>query len=253
MTAAAEHEFDAAIAEAWPAAIVDRDRVPGWELRSTFGVTRRANSVRFLATVDDPAAALAEASAWFRSAGANPTALISDQSPGGDAVREIAAADSGREISTTVVLSMPIVVEAPTDSSGTGVARRDELDEAWFETHLALGGRGDTPDVRRALAHLLRPGRPTAYLRIDLGSSVVGVAQVVAVDRLAVVQCVAVDPSYRRQGHARRLMLAGLDAAASLGADALVIAVEADNTAARRLYDDLGAIESHRYRYVEWN
>ena len=58
-------------------------------------------------------------------------------------------------------------------------------------------------------------------------------------DRSTIIANVAVHPDYRRQGIARRLMVAALEQVAQRG-DAAVLQVEADNVPALALYRDLG-------------
>jgi ribosomal protein S18 acetylase RimI-like enzyme len=57
---------------------------------------------------------------------------------------------------------------------------------------------------------------------------------------IAHIAQVVVDPSHRRQGLGRRLLLSAAARAASLGAKRLTLIVSGHNTAARALYSSLG-------------
>jgi ribosomal protein S18 acetylase RimI-like enzyme len=63
------------------------------------------------------------------------------------------------------------------------------------------------------------------------------------------VHALAVDPAYRRRGHARALLAALLRWGAARGGAVVWLHVETDNAAASALYDDLGFTTHHSCRY----
>jgi ribosomal protein S18 acetylase RimI-like enzyme len=65
-----------------------------------------------------------------------------------------------------------------------------------------------------------------------------------------VLDALAVDPDQRRQGLATQVLAELLDWAASRGALTAVLQVETDNPGAVRLYERLGFVTHHTYRYL---
>ena len=65
-----------------------------------------------------------------------------------------------------------------------------------------------------------------------------------------VLDAIAVDADHRRQGLATRVVAELLDWAASQGARTAMLQVETDNPAAVRLYEGLGFVTHHTYRYL---
>ncbi len=85
-------------------------------------------------------------------------------------------------------------------------------------------------------------------VRADLEGRATGVA---AYDRDWVgFRGIHVDPAYRREGLALRVMAALLEWGAEQGATTAYLQVLGDNTAALGLYERLGFSEHHRYRYL---
>ncbi|QIK71391.1 GNAT family N-acetyltransferase [Propioniciclava coleopterorum] len=86
-------------------------------------------------------------------------------------------------------------------------------------------------------------GSPRACVLIEPGAT--GPAGVIAFSvagDTADLNRVIVAPDARRAGVARRLVLAGLTWAAEAGASQVMLEVEADNAAARALYDHVGFV-----------
>ncbi|MGA8543058.1 MAG: GNAT family N-acetyltransferase [Thermoplasmata archaeon] len=62
-----------------------------------------------------------------------------------------------------------------------------------------------------------------------------------------------VDPAYRRRGHARYLLRWGLRALWALGYERVRLWVTASNVSARRLYDSVGFLVTHRAVIYRWD
>jgi ribosomal protein S18 acetylase RimI-like enzyme len=101
----------------------------------------------------------------------------------------------------------------------------------------------------------LPPSVAAAELRIegDLATASVGdrATGVVAVDGdWAGFRSIAVDPGHRRQGLGLAVMVALVEWSAERGATTAYLQVLGDNAPALALYDRLGFVEHHRYRYL---
>ena len=123
------------------------------------------------------------------------------------------------------------------------VELHDRPDDAWWE--LALG-REPTPDERWVLDPGPARGPRTAFGLVP-GAGVIRAALLgdhLHLSRLSVV------PSARRVGAGTRLTAAAAAWGREHDARWTVLQVALQNTAARALYDALGATEHHRYRYL---
>jgi ribosomal protein S18 acetylase RimI-like enzyme len=211
-------------------------------MRAADGFTGRANSTL---TCGDPGvpipSALTVAEGFAREHGIKPTAHVVKGSP---QEAEIEAAG------WHVDLDHPggaesLVMTGPLEKFADGVAESRDL-PGWWE--LAAGS-----EVSTAQRHVLGSGGNVCFASITENGSKNG--PVVAAVRGAVVEDVlhvarlAVRPSHRRQGLARRLMgeLAGWGL--EQGATTCVLQVAEHNEPAIRLYEELGCTEHHRYRY----
>ena len=76
----------------------------------------------------------------------------------------------------------------------------------------------------------------------DAAGAVRGVATFSAVADVADLNRVVVSPEVRRAGIGRRLVLAGLEWAAAMGAHQVMLEVEAGNTGAIALYEQVGFV-----------
>ena len=116
-------------------------------------------------------------------------------------------------------------------------------DDAWWA--LALG-REPTPDERSVLDPGPARGPRTAFGLVPG----VGVIRAAVVDDHLHLSRLAVVPTARRTGVGTRLTAAAPGGGREHGARWAVLQVALQNTAARALYDALGATEHHRYRYL---
>jgi len=229
-------------ADAWPARV---DRPLGaWRLRAAGGFTGRANAAL---AVGDPGipmpAALDAARAFAAEHGVPPRVHVPMGSPWD---RAVAAAgwvlDAGHEAGAEVAVLVADVERLAAASDHT-VLPADRPDDAWWA--LALG-REPTPDERWVLDPGPARGPRTAFGLVP-GAGVIRAAVVddhLHLSRLAVV------PSARRTGVGTRLTAAAAAWGREHGARWAVLQVALQNTAARALYDALGATEHHRYRYL---
>jgi ribosomal protein S18 acetylase RimI-like enzyme len=256
-------------ADAWPARI---DRPLGaWRLRAAGGFTGRANAAL---AVGDPGIPVPDAldavrafaakhgvpprvhvptgSPWDRAvaaagwtldaaheAGAEVAVLVAD-------VERLAAAPARTATDHTALRSHDAATRPPEQHYGSevrNVVLADRPDDAWWA--LALD-REPTPDERWVLDPGPARGPRTAFGLVP-GAGVIRAAVVgdhLHLSRLAVV------PAARRAGVGTRLTAAAAAWGRERGARWAVLQVALHNTAARGLYDALGATEHHRYRYL---
>ncbi|MET9228294.1 GNAT family N-acetyltransferase [Lentzea sp. NPDC003310] len=223
-------------ARAWPALA----EVPlgNWWMRAAEGFTGRANSTL---TCGDPGMPIPDAlklvQRFARDHGIKPTAHVVNGSP----------AESGVEAAGwRVDLDHPggaesLVMTGPLEKFADGVVESRDL-PGWWE--LTAGS-----EITTAQRHVLGSGPNVCFASIVVDGVVVAAVRGAVVEDVLHVARLAVRPSHRRQGLARRLMgeLAGWGL--TQGATTCVLQVAEHNEAAIRLYEELGCTEHHRYRY----
>jgi N-acetylglutamate synthase len=237
---AAVARLEGLCADAWPAA-VDR-RLGAWRLRAAGGFTGRANGAL---AVGDPGLpvpqALGVVDAFAAAHGTTPRVQVPVGSPWDRAVADAgwvldAGHAAGAEVAVLVADAAHLAVPAE-----DGVRFTERADAAWWA--LALG-RDPTPAERGVLDP--GPPLPTGFGRVD-GA---GVIRAVVVDDHVHLSRLAVAPHARRAGVATRLTAAAAAWGRDRGARWAVLQVALDNAPARALYERLGAVEHHRYRYL---
>jgi ribosomal protein S18 acetylase RimI-like enzyme len=230
-------------ADAWPAQV---DRTLGaWRLRAAGGYTGRANGALALGDPGLPMpAALDEVRRFAREHDVPARVQVPVGSPWDRAV----AAEGwvlnvghakGAEVS---VLVAPVAEAEPPQAARIEMASRPS-DEWW---RLAVGG-SPTPAQQRVLA-----GAPdTAFgLLRDSDAAVLGQVRAALVDDHVHISMLEVVPAARRRGHATALLAAAGAWGRERGARWAVLQVALQNDGARSLYDRLGYVEHHRYRYL---
>jgi N-acetylglutamate synthase len=226
-------------ADAWPAPV---DRPLGaWRLRAAGGFTGRANAALALG---DPGLPVADALDAVRAFAAEHGIGPRVHAPIGSRWdRAVTAAgwvlESGHEAGAEVavlVVDLDRLTRAADD-----VQLADRPSAQWWA--LALG-REPTPDERFVLDP--REGVPTAFGTVP-GIGAIRAAHVV--DHLHLSR-LTVRPDGRRAGVATRLTAAAARWGRERGARWGVLQVALHNTAARALYEGVGAVEHHRFRYL---
>ncbi|WP_394613826.1 GNAT family N-acetyltransferase [Lentzea sp. JNUCC 0626] len=223
-------------ARAWPALA----EVPlgNWLMRAAEGFTGRANSTL---TCGDPGIPIPDAliavERFAREHGIKPTAHVVNGS-----LAEPAIEAAGWRVD----LDHPggsesLVMTGPLEKFAQGVAESRDL-PGWWE----LTAGSETTAAQR---HVLGSGGNVCFASIEDNGTVIAAVRGAVVEDLLHVARLAVRPSHRRQGLARRLMgeLAGWGL--EQGATTCVLQVAEHNEPAIRLYEDLGCTEHHRYRY----
>ena len=225
-------ELERIASRGWPPS----ESVPlgDWTLRAAGGFTRRANSVLVAGDPGGPLAeALASVARWYAERGLTPWLQVPDGSPhgaGADALGWVREAD-------TLIRTAPL---APLTSLAPGaeVALSRTPDAAWLASYHRTG------DLAEAALKVVSGG-PSVWFATMPGA----IGRAVVDGRWALFGAVEVEPAFRRRGLATAVMGALARQACAEGATAAYLQVEADNAAARALYDGLGFTDHHGYHY----
>ncbi|WP_040710728.1 N-acetylglutamate synthase, CG3035 family [Nocardia takedensis] len=245
--------LESAAAFGWPG--IEHTWIDGWFVRAGYGFTDRANSA---VPVGDseyraPAGPLREETArklaeWY-SVRSLPVRLALPD-------RLVPVPEGWRVRKETVVLGIDI--ETFVLPQGPPMVRIFPApDAAWLDMHHRQGepegSRIDLPPVPEVL---------TAVHEGELGFAALGVPQPIAIARGALttapderrwvgITCVAVAAEHRRHGLAALVCAELLRWGRDRGATHAYVQVDAANTGALALYQDLGFVQHHHYRYAE--
>jgi ribosomal protein S18 acetylase RimI-like enzyme len=165
---------------------------------------------------------------------AHTDVLVRDLGPTGpgDGARSGTAGGGAERAAASLPPARVVVADAP--------------DAAWVSTWLGVKGQADA-----GLARQLLGGSPALYLTAVEQGAPVGVLRAAFAEDWVGLSCLVVVPAARRRGLARRLTVAALAHAAERGARRAFLQVEVTNSAAARLYADLGFRPAERYHYRE--
>lgn len=232
-------------AATWPPLrVVDAE---GWRVGLSGGVTRRAGSVLALSDVADLPDAVDRVERLYREDGAPAVFRIGDAgNPVGLGAELDARGYAVAAVTDVLVRDLTAggVPDAGALDDGLVVRAADAPDEAWLD--LWLGGKGGAREPSRAIVR----GAPALYLTAaDAAGTDVAVLRAAPVDDWVALSCLQVAPAARRRGVGRALTRQALALAADGGARRAFLQVEAENTAALRLYATLGFRPAHRYAY----
>jgi ribosomal protein S18 acetylase RimI-like enzyme len=231
-------------ADAWPAQ--HERRLGEWRLRAAGGYTGRANSAL---AVGDPGVPLPDALAAVRAFagehGLGPRAQVPIGSPWDRAVEA-----TGWVLETEHAAGAEVSVMV-TDLADLAAPRHVvDLPERPVDAWWRLAG---PPEPTPAQRHVLDPGgdpRTAFALARDAAGGAVGRLRATVVADHLHLSVLDVLPAARRQGLATSLLGAAAGWGRAHGARWAVLQVALQNTTARALYDRLGFVEHHRYRYL---
>lgn len=225
------------LAQAWPG--LEQVRMVGWTLYLGDGFSQRANSAH---ATGDPGRPLSEALAgitgFYRDRGIGPAVQVARRVGEAEGALEDALRGGGWApgIETFVMTRALAGLDA---LALDGLAWADSPDATWlaFEpsdhpSRVAVLTAGDA-----RFGTLTLDGRPTGCVRLGL------------TDDWAVIGGVFVDPAARCAGHGRALTIGAMARARILGARFAALQVKEPNVVARSLYESLGFVTHHGYRY----
>jgi ribosomal protein S18 acetylase RimI-like enzyme len=231
-------------ADAWPAQ-VDRP-LGGWRLRAAGGYTGRANAALAIGDPGMPVpAALEVVRAFAREHGIPARVQVPVGSPWDRAVAAQGwVLDAGHEAGAEVaVLVGPLAAGTPDPR----VALPERPSDEWWR--LGAGRQDPTPAQRHVLDPGGAPRTAFALLRGADGTAMGQMRATVVEDHLH-LSWLEVVPAARRQGLASALVASAGAWGHGHGARWGVLQVALKNTGAIALYDRLGYVEHHRYRYL---
>jgi ribosomal protein S18 acetylase RimI-like enzyme len=229
---------------AWPAAEVRE--LEGWRLRSTAGVTRRANSV-WPNRITGPLPLdrrLDEAEAFY--AGRRLPALYQITTIATPAGLDDALAARGYSIEAPVAVEVAATRDL-TLATSVETRLEEQPSPAWFELSAHRGRFAAVADVYRGLLDRLRGRALYATALLDGVPAAVGLG-VTDGDWLGVFSMLTL-PACRRRGLGTAVLAALAGAARTRGLQHLYLQVELENDAARALYQRAGFREAYRYHY----
>jgi N-acetylglutamate synthase len=251
---AAVSRLESLCADAWPAQ--HERRLGGWRLRAAGGYTGRANSALAIGDPGLPIGPALDAVREFAAEhGIGPRVQAPIGSPWDSAVSRagwVLEADhaAGAEVSVMVVGLAALAAARPTAQGGTAEGGAVELPERPSDPWWRLGGGADPAPAQR---HVLDPGGDPrtafALARGDDGEPVGRLRATVVADHLH-LSWLDVLPAVRRRGVGSALLGAAAGWGREHGARWGVLQVALHNTGARAVYDRLGFVEHHRYRYL---
>ncbi|MEU3723793.1 GNAT family N-acetyltransferase [Streptomyces sp. NPDC031705] len=238
--AASFEELARITARAWQP--LESEPLGEWTLRAAAGFTRRANSALALGDPGIPVGeALERVTSWYAERG---LPAYVQAATGAAGTQELLCAELERrgwvnEVSAQVRIGALAPV-GDLDADGVDAVRLTrEPDEEW----LARYGRVRDPEpARRVLVE-----GPSVWFASLGGGRAIG--RLVVDGRWAGFAAVTVAPEHRRRGLARAVMTALARRALEEGASAAWLQVEADNPAARALYDGMGFTTHHAYHH----
>jgi ribosomal protein S18 acetylase RimI-like enzyme len=231
---------------AWPPK--ETAYVEGWLLRASGGHTRRVNSVQTNKWEEgtDLGRAIARAEAWYGTRGLPPCFQIND-------VTEPEGLDAELDRRGYARIT-PTSVRAAEAGALLGMEAGDVelLPRATQAVANALFDLCWPEATRRERAALFaRIRRPHRFGLVSLGGVPAAGGLVVVDGDLAGIFSMHTQPPFRRQGLARRVLLALTAWAARHGASTVYLQVEADNAPALALYDAAGFRHVYGYHYRE--
>jgi N-acetylglutamate synthase len=231
-------------ADAWPAQV--EQPLGGWRLRAAGGYTARANAALALGDPGLPTAAALEVVRDFaRAHGVPPRVHVPVGSPWDRAVASAGwVLDVGHAKGSEVSVLVAALADAPEPPPEVRIELPASPPDDWWR--LAVGGQ-PAPAQRQVLAGA--PGTAFGSVRDPAGTLLGQVRATVVADHVHLSMLVVV-PAARGRGHATAPLAAAGAWGRAHGATWSVLQVALQNDRARALYDRLGYVEHHRYRYL---
>jgi GNAT superfamily N-acetyltransferase len=228
--------------DAWPAR--ERQRLGDWRLNAADGWSMRTSACWPLGEPgQEIEAAITAVEAFYAARSLPPRFKLADGATQPVDLAERLARRGYGPCKETLVMTGPAC-----GAADSGVVLTAAPDPAFEAVFIASAG-GNVADARERLSTLARIPAPARFARLDRDGRPAAIGAVAVSGDWAGVFGMRTDPEHRRQGLARRVLEAMLQAARSLGATQAYLQVEADNSAAIALYRGLGFETAYLYRY----
>lgn len=244
MSAPTATDIDRATILTWPARVTEEQ--DGWFLLADNGVTGRVNAVWPLALPSgDVERAIDAAEAWYAARALPPRFKLTDGATAPGDLAERLARRGYAQASPTLVMRAQLTGNA---GAYDGVELAPSPPPAFDRALEASATTADDLSERRGIA--ARAPSPAAFGSRGSDGRAVAVGACVVTQKLAGIYLMRTVPAARRQGHARHLLRALLDWAASTqGADWAFLQVDTHNTPAIALYEREGFEVLTTYHY----
>jgi N-acetylglutamate synthase len=241
--------LDQLMADAWPAEVTEY--VGSSRLRWASGVTRRANSCLAIGDDDQIPEIVARATDFYTARAAVPLFLVSTASAPPAMPSHLKSLGFESAAHTFIqTASSAVVAATASDPDAWDAEVTSELNDAWFETYWEAESSDHRPDRSRSIYRDVLPcADKAAYVAVVESGVTVAVGQIVVRDGWAGIQCMATNPTHRRQGAAGRVLAHLAQQALARDAPNMYLAVMAENQGAQRLYERIGFSTAHDYCY----
>jgi ribosomal protein S18 acetylase RimI-like enzyme len=230
----------------------EAEQLGEWLLRAAEGFTGRANSALPLGDPGLPLDAAVDAVVrWYRTRGLPPMIALPLPLEGDPRAGELAALLSERTWATRSGPAFVMVADLPLSGVPRGLPpdaqflADAEPDDAWLDMYHYRGTQQQPPVMR----DVLTSAPVQAFTSIRSGHDVLAIARLSIADGWAGLTAVEVHSGHRRAGLGTAITAAACAEATARGIRSVFLQVEADNTAARSLYERCGFRYSHRYHY----
>ncbi|WP_446684999.1 GNAT family N-acetyltransferase [Kitasatospora kifunensis] len=244
-------ELQRIAARGWPAA--EQQPLGDWQLRASGGFTRRANSVQ---TLGDPGLPLPQAldrvRQWYAERGLPAWFELTTPGSPPDLTAELDRL--GARFAPTLVRTAPLapLVRAGRGAGSDQVRLSRTAGAPWLSAYRRVGPGAAQPTDHAAARQVLHGGPSVWFATVPdpRGGVPLAIGRCVIDGPWAGFAAIEVRPDARRQGLATALSAALAARAAEEGAKGAYLQVEADNSGALTLYDQLGFTTSHTYHYA---
>lgn len=229
---------------AWPA--LQTFWYDGWSLRLAKGVTKRSNSVSLLyPSTLDPAEKIGWCETLYLQHSVTPCFKITGISdpPGLDVLLE-----KHGYYRHSVISFQTLDISTLHAKSGPDVMICLNLSEPWLERFVTMNrfDPGRIPVYQAIMEQIMTP---SCFASVIMDGQILAVGLGVLERKYLGIFDLVVDPAFRRQGLALRIMQTILAWGKSQGASVAYLQVLTDNSPALQLYDRMGFKEAYRYWY----
>jgi len=228
---------------AWPA--LREERIPGWVLRFSEGLTRRANSANPLhGGIGDPDGVISACEGRYRAHGLPTFFRIPSIL---DSAMDQRLEGRGYSVEGKSAVMHADLRRVPSQSDAAAELAAAPGAE-WLGAMSLLQRHTEKKSATYAKI-VTSIANPAAFVGARNDGRLAALAYGAMHDGLLCIESVITDVGVRRRGHARRMLSSLIEWARTAGAEGVCLQVEAGNEPAISLYRSLGLRELYRYHY----